>query len=79
MTTESLLKISKSLFAQMNAGNYMDATAVLAGLDNGVLLDVGKEVTDTTATVEGFSKALCDVLQRLHILVPEYEPQMVQL
>ena len=79
MTTESLLNISKSLFAQMNAGNYMDATAVLAGLDNGVLLDVGKDVTDTSATVEGFSKALCDVLYRLDILVTEYEPQMVQL
>lgn len=79
MTTESLLNISKALFSQMSASNFMDTSDVLAGLDNGVLVDVGEKITETSATVEGFSKALCDVLYRLDILVNEYEPQMVQL
>lgn len=79
MTTESLLTISKELFSQMNGAGFMDATGVLAGLDNGVLLDVGKDVTDTSITTEGFSKALCDVLYRLDIQVTEYAPQMLQL
>ena len=79
MTTESLLNISKSLFSQMSASKFMDTSDVLAGLDNGVLVDVGEKITETSATVESFSKALCDVLYRLDILVNEYEPQMVQL
>ena len=79
MTTASLLKVTKEVLAQSMGHDYMTTSGMLAAIDNGTIVDVGKDVTNTTATVDGFCKALCDVLYKIDIDVREYEPQLVSM
>ena len=77
MNTKSLLKVTKEVLAQSMGHDYMTTSGMLSAIDNGTIVDIGSDVTNTTATVDGFCKALCDVLYKIDIDVREYEPQLV--
>lgn len=79
MKTENVKTVVASAMAQAMGSTFMEESGFLTALESGKIIDVGKDVTDVTNTVETFANALCDVLGKLIIDNREYLPIVSQM
>lgn len=71
--------LTKKAIAQTMGGDYMEQKGQLASLNNGLLVDVGKDVASLQNGVDNFCKALIDVIGEIEYDNWVYEPEIKQL
>lgn len=79
MDTTQVKDVVGKAMSQAMGSEFMENTGFLTALESGKIIDVGKDITDVTKTVEKFANSLCDVIGKLIINTREYMPIVTQL
>ena len=74
MKLENVASVVQEATAQAMGTEYMEKLGTLSPIDGAKLVDIGKDITNTTMTTEKFTKALVSVLGRREIDGLTYTP-----
>ena len=74
MKLENVSSVVQEAVAQAMGKDYMEKVCALSPVDGAKLIDIGKDITNTTMTTEKFTKALVSILGRREIDGLTYTP-----
>ena len=72
----NIVDLTKKALAQTLGAEYMENSPNIASLENGKLVDVGKDVLNAEKGVDNFCKALIDVVGKIEFDNWMYEPEI---